>query len=243
MEAGAAAARVVVVSWDERWRLSPEMKARHREGERARRERLDRDIVDAEEDLAEAEDRLVNEQAKVARLNELIEQRSALLRQVDALQRERVAAEEEARAVERRLTYQQRRVERLGTRQEGTRRGRAVRIEVDDGAWATVKREAVCRRRWLVSWLGDLIRIEVEGVAAGEVTGTPASRRRRSPGEGEPSPRSRFVRIDVADDIWLGLRAAALEAGVPVGRYLGELAEAIAHEAGWRAASAEEGHP
>ena len=67
------------------------MKARHREGERLRRERLDRDVVEAEEELAEAEDRLVNEKAKVARLNELIERRSGLLQHVDALQRERVA--------------------------------------------------------------------------------------------------------------------------------------------------------
>jgi hypothetical protein len=223
------------VTWDQRWRTPPEMKARHREGERLRRERLDLDVVEAEEELAEAEDRLANEQAKVTRLNELLEQRSALLRQVDALQRERVAAELEARAVEKRLAHQQRRVERLGTRQEGPRRGRAVRIEVDDEAWATVKHEAVRQRLWLVWWLGDLIRTEVEALATSEIAGTPASRRRRSPGEGEPNPRRRFVRIDVADDAWLDLRDAALDAGVTVGRYVGELVEAAAYEAGWRA--------
>lgn len=224
------------MSWEQRWRTPPEMKARHREAERARRERLDLDIVEAEHELAEAEDRLVNEQAKVARLNELVEQRSALLRQVDALQRERVAVEMEARAVEKRLAYQQHRVERLGTRHEGPRRGRAVRIDVDEEAWAVVKREAVRRRLWLVWWLGDLIRIEVEGLAEGTLKGSPASRRRRSPGEGEPDPRRRFARIDVADDRWLDLRAAALDAGVSVGRYLGELAEVVAFDAGWRSA-------
>ncbi len=223
------------MSWEQRWRTPPEMKARHREGERLRRERLDRDVVEAEEELAEAEDRLVNEKAKVARLNELIERRSGLLQHVDALQRERVAAELEARAVERRLAYQQRRVERLGTRRDGPRRGRPVRIDVDEEAWATVKREAVRQRLRLVLWLGDLVRIEVEGLAAGQVTGTPASRRRRSPGEGEPTPFRRFVRVDVDDDHWLDLRAAALDAEVSVGRYVGELAEAVAYEAGWRA--------
>lgn len=150
--------------------MSPEMKARHREGER----HLDLDLVEAEEELAEAEDRLANEQAMVARLNELVEQRSALLLQVDVLQRERVAAEMEARAVEKRLVYQQRRVERLGTRQGGQRRGRAVRIDVDDEAWAALKREAVRHRLWLVWWLGELVRIELEGLAAGTVTATPA---------------------------------------------------------------------
>lgn len=237
MEAGAAAERIIVVSWDQRWRTPPEMKARHREGERLRRERLDRDVVEAEEELAEAEDRLANEQAKVARLNELIEQRSEVLRQVDVLQRERVSAELGARAVEKRLAYQQLRVERLGARHDGPRRGRSVRIDVDDEAWATLKREAVRRRLWLVRWLGDLVRVEVEGLAAGEVSGTPASRRRRSPGEGEPQPRRRFVRIDVDDARWLELRSAALGAGLPVGRYVGELAEVVAYEAGWRASA------
>jgi len=110
-----------------------------------------------------------------------------------------------------------------------------VRIDVDEEAWATVKREAVRQRLRLVLWLGDLVRIEVEGLAAGQVTGTPASRRRRSPGEGEPTPFRRFVRVDVDDDHWLDLRAAALDAEVSVGRYVGELAEAVAYEAGWRA--------
>lgn len=237
VSARAAAERVVVVSWDQRWRTPPEMKARHREGERLRQQRLDLDVVEAEEELAEAEERLANEQAKVARLNDLIERRSSLLRQVEALQRARVAAEMEARAVEKRLAYQQSRVERLGTRQDGPRRGRAVRIEVDDEAWAVVKREALRQRLWLVWWLGDLIRIEVEGLADGTLTGSPASRRRRSPGEGEPDPRRRFVRIDVADDRWLGLRSVALESRLSVGRYIGELVEGLAFEAGWRSGS------
>jgi hypothetical protein len=236
VEACAAADRGAVVSWDQRWRTPPEMKARHREGERLRRERLDLDVLEAEEELAEAEERLANEQAKVARLNELIDQRSALLRQVDALQRERVAAELEARAVEKRLAYQQRRVERLGTRRDGPRRGRPVRVEVDGEAWAAVKREAVRRRVWLVWWLGDLVCVEVKALAAGEVAGTPGSRRRRSPGEGDPEPRRRFVRIDVDDDCWLALRSAAVEAGLSAGRYVGELVEIEAREVGWRAA-------
>jgi len=213
------------------------MKARHREGERLRRERLDRDVLEAKEELAEAEERLANEQAKVAELNDLVELRSALLLQVDALQRERVAAELEVRAVERRLAFRQRRVERLGTHQDGQRRGRAVRIDVDDVAWAVAKREAVCRRRWMVVWLGELIRFEVEGIADGTLSGSPASRRRRSPGEGESTPRRRFVRIDIDDDRWISLRSAATDSGVTVGRYLGELVEGAAHAAGWRAAA------
>jgi len=167
------------VSWDRQWRTPPEMKSRQRENERLRRERLDRDVIEAEAELVEAEDRLANEQSKVARLNELIDRRSDLLRQVGALQRERVAAEAEARSVEKRLDRQQRRVERLGTRKDGPRRGRAVRIDVDDDAWASVKGEAIRRQLWLVWWIGDLVGdlvgVEVEGLAAGEVSGRPSS--------------------------------------------------------------------
>ena len=220
------------MSWDRQWRTPPEMKRRQRESERLRRERLDRDVIEAEEELAEAEDRLANEQSKVARLNELIGRRSELLRQVDALQRERVAAEVEARSVEKRLDHQQRRVERLGTRKDGPRRGRALRVEVDDEAWAAVKGEAIRRQLWLVCWIGDLVRCEVEALAAGEVAGRPSSRRRRSPGEPDPVPRQRFLRIDVDDEHWGACRAAALNAGLSVGRYVGEVVEAEAHRAG-----------
>jgi hypothetical protein len=115
-----------------------------------------------------------------------------------------------------------------------------VRIAVDDDAWATLKPEAVRRRVSLVSWLGDLIRAEVEALAADDVVGTPASRRRRSPGEGAPAPLRRFVRIDVDDDVWLDLRAVALDEGMTVGRYVGELAEAAAFDAGWRGAEPSE---
>ena len=110
-----------------------------------------------------------------------------------------------------------------------------MRIDVDDEAWAALKREAVRRRLWLVWWVGDLIRIEVEALEAGEVSGRPSTRRRRSPGEVESRPRQRFLRIDVSDDDWGALRAAALDLGIAVGRYVGELAETAAYEAGWRA--------
>ena len=84
---------------------------------------------------------------------------------------------------------------------------------------------------------GDLIRAEVEALAGGEVDGTPASRRRRSPGESEPHPRRRFACIDVDDEQWLTLRTAALDAGLTVGRYVGEIVESAAYAAGWRASS------
>lgn len=210
------------------------MKARHRDAERARRERLDRDIVEAQEELVEARDRLANEDVKVARLKALIEDRSALLRQVEARQRERIEAELAARSLEKRVEYQRRRLERLGSREDGPRRGRPIRIEVDDDAWAVVKAEAVRRRYRLVDWVGGLVRTEVDAIAADQVSSRPALRRRRSPGEGDPIPRSRFLRIDVDDDCWLEVRSAALALRMSAGRYVGELVEAEAHAMGWR---------
>jgi hypothetical protein len=47
-------------------------------------------------------------------------------------------------------------------------------------------------------------------------------------------PRRRFLRIDASDDDWGALRAAALDLGITLGRYVGELAEAAALETGWR---------
>lgn len=111
-----------------------------------------------------------------------------------------------------------------------------MRVEVDDKAWAAVKREAVHRRLWLVWWIGNMVRIEVDAIAAREVTGTPSSRRRRSPGESAPRTRRRFARIDIDDEHWIALRTVALDAGLTVGRYVGEIVEAAAYEAGWRTA-------
>lgn len=93
------------------------------------------------------------------------------------------------------------------------RRGRPVRVDGDEEAWVAVKREVVRRRLWTVYWAGDLVRVEVGVLAAGEVVGTPASRR-RSPAESESQQRRRFARIDLDDDHWLGLRTAPLDVGL-----------------------------
>lgn len=114
-----------------------------------------------------------------------------------------------------------------------------MRIAVDPDAWATLKREAVRRRLWLVWWIGEMVRIELDALAADEVSGRPSTRRRRSPGEDDPQPRQRFLRIDIDDERWSAFRAAALDVELGVGRYVGELAEAAAHEVGWRAGSPE----
>lgn len=187
--------------------------------------------------LVGVEARVEEEREMLALFRELFERRHALYGEQAELRRERVLTERRIRALEQRVERERRRAERRVVSADGSRRGRPVRIEVDDEAWALLKREAVQRRVWLVWWLGELVRVEVEELASGEVSGRPASRRRRSPGEGDPVPRRRFLRVDVDDERWAGLRAAATEAGLTVGRYVGELAEAAAYEAGWRCAA------
>jgi hypothetical protein len=187
--------------------------------------------------LVGVEARVEEEREKLARFRELFERRHALYEEQVELRRERVLTERRIRALEWRVERERRRAERRVVSADGSRRGRPVRIEVDDGAWAALKREAVERRVWLVWWLGELVRVEVEQLASGEVSGRPSSRHRRSPGEGEPVPRRRFLRVDVDDDRWAALRAAAMGSGLTVGRYVGELAEAAAYEVGWRCAS------
>ncbi|MFN7148989.1 MAG: hypothetical protein ACK4V6_05870 [Microthrixaceae bacterium] len=174
------------------------------------------------------------ESEKLARFKELFERRHALYVEQAELRRERLRTEQRIRALEQRVERERRRAERRVVSADGSRRGRPVRIDVDDEAWAALKREAVRRRLWLVWWLGDLIRIEVEALEAGEVSGRPSTRRRRSPGEVESEPRQRFLRVDVHDDHWSAFRAAALDVGLTVGRFIGELAEVAAYESGWR---------
>ncbi len=129
------------------------------------------------------------ERAELARFKELFEQRHALYEEQAWLRRERFHLEQKALALERRAEHERRRLERRAVSADGSRRGRPVRIDVDDGAWAALKREAVRRRLWLVWWVGELIRLEVEALESGRVSGRPSTRRRRSPGEDDPQPR------------------------------------------------------
>ncbi|MFN7149888.1 MAG: hypothetical protein ACK4V6_10445 [Microthrixaceae bacterium] len=197
-------------------------------------ERLGEAIADEERLLVGVEARVEEERAKLARFKELFEHRHELYEEQAWLRRERFQVEQKVLALERRAERERRRLERRAVSADGSRRGRPVRVDVDDEAWAALKREAVRRRLWLGWWVGELVRVEVEALESGRVSGRPSTRRRRSPGEDEPQPRLRFLRIDVDDDHWSAFRAAALDVELTVGRFIGELAEAAAHESGWR---------
>lgn len=224
------------MSWDRPWEPTPEMRERKRADERRRQARLDLDLIDTAQDLVDLKHKAEDEQQKVAHMKRLLARKRELLVELGMIQRERTEAEKETRAAERQLEFERRRAERLGQRKNGPRDGRPVRIDVDDGAWAVLQREAVAQGTYLIRRMGELVRAEVHQLAAGDVSGTPASRRRRGPGEGEPTLCRRFLRVEVDDETWRALRLVTLDVDLTLARYLGEIAEAEAHRLGWRAA-------
>lgn len=223
------------MSWDRPWEPTPERRAQEREWERRRLERLDLDLVDTAQDIVDLKDRADAEEEKVVHLKRLLDRKRELLTEISRIQRARTEAEKETRSAERRLEFERRRFDRLGRRPNGPRDGRPVRVDVDDEAWAVLQRDVVAQGSYLIWRIGELVRFEMEQVAADTVSGRPSSRRRRGPGEGEPAPRRRFLRIQVDDETWKVVRLAAVDLGVSSARYLGEIAEAEAHRLGWRA--------
>ena len=223
------------MSWDRPWEPTPAMRERERADERRRQERLDLDLIDTAQDLVDLKRKAEGEEQKVAHMKRLLARKRELLTEIAMIQRERTEAEKETRAAERRLELERRRAERLGQRTNGPRDGRPVRIDVDDGAWAVLQRDAVAKGTYLIWRMGELVRAEVHQLAAGDVTGSPASRRRRGPGESKPVPRRHFLRIEVDGETWTQFRVAALDLELTAARYLGELSESEAHRLGWRA--------
>lgn len=80
---------------------------------------------------------------------------------------------------------------------------------------------ARCEGVTLRSRVGGLIDTEIESSAS--AGGSPSSRRRRSPGEGEPVPKRRSLRVHATDDSLDRIRDAARASFVSFERYLGEL--------------------
>jgi hypothetical protein len=223
------------MSWDRPWEPTPERKAQEREWERRRLERLDGTLTETNEELVDLKARADAEAEKLGQLERLLGRKRELLREIGLMQQARTEAEKATRAAERRLEFERRRFERLGQRPNGPRDGRPVRVDVDDGAWAVLRRDVVAQGTYLIWRMGELVRFEIGQLDAGTVSGRPSSRRRRAPGEGDPMPRRRFLRIQVDDETWRAFRLAAVGLGVSSARYLGEIAEAEAHRLGWRA--------
>jgi hypothetical protein len=178
-------------------------------------ERLDGTLTETRQEFLDLEARVDAEAEKLQELDRLLDRKRELLTEISLMQRERTEAEKATRAMERRLEFERRRFERLGQR----RNGRPVRVDVDDEAWAVLQRDVVAQGVYLIWRMGELVRFEMDQLAAGTVPGRPPFRRRRGPGEGEPSPRRRFIRIQIDDETWKAFRLAAVDLGVSSARY------------------------
>ncbi|HZJ28143.1 MAG TPA: hypothetical protein VFF40_14215 [Acidimicrobiia bacterium] len=189
--------------------------------------------------LTELEDRAEQERLELEELVELVmarlEHEGEIARQQIAAAEAMLAAEKVRRRLERRARNAETRARRV--MQEAGREGMISRhVLVDLGAWQLLGREARRQRTTLMSLAGQVLAVEVAAIEAGGVVGSPSTRRRRSPGEGEPRPTDRVVRLLLAPGAWDAIVGAAGTADTSAGRYAGEALELAAHANGWRAA-------
>lgn len=211
------------------WGVAEHMRAGRRQRVLDRTAQLDEAIADTREEVAFVEEQRAVQEAKVVELEALLDRRRKLTDDMFELVGREAAQRAEIRAADRRLAALRRQRDRPPT----TRRGISVRIAVDDGAWALFAGVARRERVSLASLVGGLIDTEIRsGAGPG---GSPSSRRRRSPGEGEPGPRRRSLRVHTTDDALDQIRDSAQASSISFERYLGELVEARAHDLGWRA--------
>ena len=201
-----------------------------------RRERLDGDLALATEALERAEAQARIERAMVDRIQERLAQRKTLLDELSMLADRENDAHVLVRRAERRLDRRINRRVDIGVQAGRSRRGRMVKVVVDPSAWEAYRE--FCRLRLFrsIGWsVGRLVGAEVEVIEAGGAGITPGGRRRRSPGEGDPVPSTKSLRIFVNEDLWPMFALHVSRCPLTVGRYVGELVEVAAHEIGWRA--------
>lgn len=187
--------------------------------------------------LVDLEDRTEQERLE---LEELVELVLARLEQEGEIARQRIAAAEavlEAEKAKRRLERQARNAEtrvRRAIEEVGPEGVISRHVLVDPGAWQTLAREARRQRVMLMTLAGQVLAAETVALTGGDLTGLPSTRRRRSPGEQDPLPIDRVVRLRLAPDTWEAMAHAAATIDVTAARYAGEILEATAHALGWR---------
>jgi len=101
-----------------------------------------------------------------------------------------------------------------------------------------IKRAGLERWKSAVEMLTEIVEADVantQGTDSDPRRGNRRRGRRRSPGDGDPVPQHRVMRLDCDDECWHRIRLAADTAGLTIGRYVGRLIETAAHEHGWRA--------
>lgn len=203
----------------------------------ARQRELDSNIERAAEGIAPLTEQVEAERARVRELEALLDERRRLLAELTRFERQIREAETQLRRAERALERERARAAEPDVQGERRRRGRTVKLLVDPDAFEAFSTDARHRYLWAGWALRDLIIAELEGTAAGQIHGLPETRRRRSPGEGGPAPVQRSLRVFIEEDRWPEFVTLARRNNLTVGRYLGQLVEAAAHEIGWRAST------
>jgi len=180
------------------------------------------------------------------RHEELVAEKRRLLELVSEARLREATAEKELEQQQRELDAvlkrRQRQAERARLRryeEPGLGSRRSAHVWVDPGAWAVIKRVGMERWKSAVEILTEIVEADVANTQGTDPElregNKHRSRRRRSPGEGDPAPQHRVVRLDCDDECWHRIRLASDTVGSTVGRYVGQLIEAAAHEHGWRA--------
>lgn len=203
----------------------------------ARQRELDANIERAAEGIAPLAEQVEAERARVKELEALLGERHRLLAELTRFRREIREAHTQLRRAERALERERARAAEPDVQGERQRRGRTVKLLVDPDAFEAFSTDARSRYLWTGWALRDLILAELDGIAAGGLLGLPETRRRRSPGEGGPVPAQRSLRVFIEEDRWPEFVTLPRRSGLTVGRYLGQLVEAAAHEIGWRASA------
>lgn len=228
--------RSLVMSWllqrhraPERW----EYKVDAAESE-ARQRELDANIARAAEGIAPLAEQVEAERARVQELEALLGERHRLLAELTRFSREIREAHTQLRRAERALERERARAGEPDVQGERQRRGRTVKLLVDPDAFEAFRTDARSRYLWTGWALRDLILAELD---ATDLQDLPETRRRRSPGEGDPVPAQRSLRVFIEEDRWPEFVTLSRRSGLTVGRYLGQLVEAAAHELGWRASA------
>lgn len=108
---------------------------------------------------------------------------------------------------------------------------RPTHVEVDDRAWATLKRKAARQGRAVGEVVGDLVASAADGGIPPERTSERWSERPAGGGR----RAARYARLFLPDDdTWSRFRARAVDASVSIARAVGLVVEDEARRRGWR---------
>jgi hypothetical protein len=128
------------------------------DGERdaIRLEHLDQSLRDAYLIVDELEERARTKRRNVELLKELHARQRELIAELQLTERVRLTEERQTREAVRAFEVEKAKVERARTRVDWPRRGRPVRIDVDDDAWAVLRVNAPDNNLTIIRYLGEI---------------------------------------------------------------------------------------